>query len=141
MFFLKVGEILMADFDWKCVESKLFSTTNIENQVNADKLFISFLMEVENRRKDITKQFTLKEIAEIIPKGTAEINNYSTYGFSFMSMLSGQKNRDYFIFENKELRDEFTSICNNNYDRDNYFWKKHYLNEQVRVNHKYLKHK
>lgn len=130
----------MADFDWECVDSKLFSTKNIENHVNADKLFVCFLMDVEKQRKDITKIFTIKEIANLISKGTAGINNYSTYGFSFMSMLSGQRNRDYFIFENKGLRDEFTSICNNNYDRDNYYWKKHYLNERARVNPKYLQH-
>jgi 5-methylcytosine-specific restriction enzyme A len=129
----------LAAFDWKCSEFKLFSTTNIENHVNADKLFVSFLMEVEEQRKDITKTFTIKEIANIIPRGTAGINNNSTYGFSFMSMLSGQKNRDYFIFYNVVLRDKFTSICNNNYDRDNYYWKKHYLNERVRINTKYLK--
>ncbi|WP_048718968.1 hypothetical protein [Bacillus sp. 522_BSPC] len=129
----------MVAFDWECSEFKLFSTTNLENNVNADKLFVSFLVEVEKQRKDITKTFTIQEIANIIPKGTAGINNYSTYGFSFMSMLSGQKNRDYFIFENKELRGEFTSICNNNVDRDNYYWKKHCLNERVRINPKYLK--
>ncbi|MEH6942047.1 hypothetical protein [Bacillus sp. JJ722] len=97
-------------------------------------------MEVEKQRKDITKDFTIKEIANIIPKGTAGINNYSTYGFSFMSMLSGQKNRDYFMFENVVLRDEFTLICNNNYDRDNYYWMKHHLNTRLKVNPKYLKH-
>lgn len=129
----------MVAFDWECSEFKLFSTTNLENNVNADKLFVSFLVEVEKQRKDITKTFTIQEIANIIPKGTAGINNYSTYGFSFMSMLSGQKNRDYFIFENKELRDEFTTLCNNNVDRDNYYWKKHSLNERVRINPKYLK--
>lgn len=129
----------MAAFDWECSEFKLFSTTNLENYVNADKLFVSFLVKVEEQGKDITKTFTIQEITNIIPKGTAGINNYSTYGFSIMSMLSGQKSRDYFIFENKELRDEFTSICNNNFDRDNYYWKKHYLNERVRINPKYLK--
>ncbi len=130
----------MVDFDWECAESKLFCTTNIENHVNADKLFVSFLIEIEKQRKDVTKVYTIKENAIVIPKGTAGVKNYSTYGFSFMSMLSGQKNRDYFIFENKEIRDEFTTICNNNYGRDNYYWKKHYLNERLRVNPKYLKH-
>lgn len=37
--------------------------------------------------------------------------SYATYGFSFMSMLSTQKNRDFFIFENPRIRDEFTPQC------------------------------
>lgn len=135
-----MGGTKLSDFDWKCSEYKLFSTTNIENHVNADKLFVSFLMKVENQGVDIEKTFTIKEIANMIPKGTAEVNNPSTYGFSFMSMLSGQKNRDYFIFDKEGLREEFTSICNNNYNRDNYYWKKHYLNGHLRINPKYMKH-
>lgn len=130
----------MSDFDWQCKAYKLFSTTNLVNHVNADKLFVSFLMAVENKGIDFNKTFTVKEVVDIIPKGTADVKNHSTYGFSIMSMLSGQKNRDYFIFEKSGLREEFTAICNNNYNRDNYFWKKHYLNERLRINPKYLKH-
>jgi 5-methylcytosine-specific restriction enzyme A len=129
----------MTGFDWECNEFELFNTTNVLNRVNADKLFVSLLKEVENRGKDISKKFTIREISDLIPKGTAGVNNYATFGFSFMSMLSGQKNRDYFIFDNKELREEFTSICNNNFNRDNYYWKKNYLQEKLIVNPRYLK--
>jgi 5-methylcytosine-specific restriction enzyme A len=129
----------MTSFDWECNKYKLFNTTNIENRVNADKLFVSLLKEIEKRGKDISKEFTIKEISDFIPKGTAGVINYATFGFSFMSMLSGQKSRDYFIFDNKKLRDEFTLICNNNFNRDNYYWKKHYLQEKLIINPKYLK--
>lgn len=55
-----------------------------------------------------------------------------------MSMLSGQKDRDYFIFTNPKVRHDFTTICNN-VNRDNYMWKKEYINEKCRINPKYIK--
>lgn len=91
------------EFDWDCRDYHLFSTTNVENRVNGDKLFVSFLMEIENQHRDIQGSFRIKEIADFIPKGTAGIHNHSTYGYSFMSMLSTQKYRDYFVFENKNI--------------------------------------
>jgi 5-methylcytosine-specific restriction enzyme A len=128
----------MNNFDWDNINSRIFSLSNVANRVNADKLFVCFLMEIEKRGIDTKKSFTIAEISDLVPKGTAGVNNNSTYGFSIMSMLSGQKQRDYFIFENSNLRDEFTAVCNNNHDRDNYFWKKHYLNERLWINTKYL---
>jgi len=129
----------MTEFDWDNIQSRLLSIENIESKVNADKLFVSLIMEVEKRPISIQKEFTITEIAELIPKGTAGINNNSTYGFSIMSMMSGQKHRDYFIFKNTALRDEFTAVCNNNTNRDNYYWKKNYPDEKLRINPKYLK--
>lgn len=96
-------------------------------------------MEIEKSGISITKEFTISEIADLVPKGTAGVSNHSTYGFSIMSMLSGQKHRDYFIFDKPELRDEFTSVCNNNRDRDNYFWKKYHSDVKVKINPKYFK--
>lgn len=128
----------MSNFDWVCKEYKLFSTTNIESHVNADKLFVSFLKKVENEGIDINKNFNIKELAELIPKGTANVCNDGTYYYSFMSMLSGQKDRDYYIFDNENLRDEFTTACNNT-KRDNRYWQKHCLNECLSINPKYLK--
>ncbi|MFZ2538488.1 MAG: hypothetical protein WAX04_06260 [Oscillospiraceae bacterium] len=127
----------MSVFDWDNISSKWFSITNIENRVNADKLFVSLLIEIKNKGIEIKKDFIISEIANLIPRGTAGVSNYSTYGFSFMSMLSGQKSRDYFIFQNHDLRSLFTDICNNNHDRDNYYWRKHYSGEKLRINPKY----
>lgn len=129
----------MNNFDWGKIDSNLFNIDKIENKVNADKLFISFLLEIEINKVNIRKEFTIEEIVNLIPKGTAGINNYSTYGFSIMSMFSNQKDRDYFIFANSSLQDEFTVICNNNHDRDNYYWKKYHLNEKVKINPEYIK--
>ncbi|WP_459195686.1 hypothetical protein [Wukongibacter baidiensis] len=129
----------MIEFNWKKIQSKYFNIASIENKVNADKLFVSFLLEVENRMIDKYKEFTIAEVVDLIPRGTALVHNYATYGFSIMSMFSGQKDRDYFVFNNDNLRDEFTDICNNNYNRDNYYWRKRYLNEKCRINPKYIK--
>ncbi len=129
----------MIAFDWNTIDLKVFSITNIENRVNADKLFVSLLMELERKGINPSKEFTISEVANLIPKGTANVCNHSTYGFSIMSMFSGQKYRDYFIFEDDNLRDEFTKICNNNHDRDNYYWRKYHLNKRVKINPKYLK--
>ncbi|MGD7023613.1 hypothetical protein ACQCVK_13515 [Rossellomorea vietnamensis] len=127
----------MEALDWDSDQYKLFSTTNIENRVNADKLFLRFLIEVEKSKVDPRKAFTIKEIMMFIPRKNSGIKNYTTYGFSFMSMLSTQKNRDYFIFENPGVRDEFTSQCQNRL-RDNFYWKKHSMGQRVRINPKYL---
>ncbi|PLR71045.1 hypothetical protein [Bacillus sp. UMB0728] len=128
---------MMLALEWESDQYKLFSTTNIENRVNADKLFLRFLIAVEKSRVDLGKVFTIREITTFIPRESSGLKNYATYGFSFMSMLSTQKNRDYFIFENPRVRDEFTSQCQNRL-RDNFYWRKHYLEERVRINPKYL---
>lgn len=129
----------MNNFNWDEIKLNLFYIDKIENHVNADKLFVSFLLEVEKRKIDIYKEFTIEEITSLVPRGTAGINNYSTYGFSIMSMFGSQRYRNYFMFENSNLQDEFTLICNNNHDRDNYYWKKHYLLERVKINPIFIK--
>lgn len=129
----------LTEFDWECSNSKLFHTKMIQNRVNADKLFISFLTKLEQKRLDARRAFSIKEISDIIPRGTAGINNYATYGFSFMSMLSSQKERDYFIFDDYQVKRELTTVCNNNYNRDNYYWKKNLLEVYVLINPKHLR--
>lgn len=129
----------MQNFDWENIKLNIFTASSIESKVNADKLFVSFLLEVEKREFSPLKEYTISEISELVPIGTAGITNYSTYGFSIMSMLSSQKGRDYFIFNNSGLRDEFTTICNNNHDRDNYYWRRYYANEGLKINPKYIK--
>lgn len=124
---------------WDNIKSEKFDISKIENKVNADKLFANFLLQVENKHINKYKEFTVGEISDLIPRGTAGVNNYSTYGFSIMSMLSTQKERDYFIFNNTNLSDEFTSTCNNNYNRDNYHWRKNNINDKCKINPKYIK--
>lgn len=125
--------------DWTKINSNVLSLTNIQNRVNADALFVSLVMEMEKRGMDIRGKFRISQIPQVIPSGTAGVNNYAVYGFSVLSMLSGQKQRDYFLFDNPNLRDEFTVVANNNRNRDNYYWLKNYCDEWIRINPKYLK--
>ncbi|MGD6831024.1 hypothetical protein ACQCT5_02590 [Sutcliffiella halmapala] len=133
-----IEEDIKSKFDWEN-SSEFFETKMIRNRVNADKLFVSLLKRIEENELDYRKSYSIKEIADIIPRGTAGISNYATYGFSLMSMFSSQKNRDYFIFEDNNLRTKITSICNDTYNRDNYYWKKHLLDVKVIINPKYIK--
>jgi hypothetical protein len=82
------------NFDWECSGYNLFSTADIQTKVNADKLFVSILKKIEDNRLDINKSFTVKEITELIPRGTADVENFASYGFSIMSMFSAQKHAE-----------------------------------------------
>lgn len=110
--------------------------TGLKGNVKADKLFYTLLLEIKKRKIDIAKEFTVLEIASLIPIGTAEISNHATYGYSFTSMLSKQKNRDYFIFQNQSVQEKLTSLANN-HNRNNYRWKTEYGNEKLEINSKY----
>jgi 5-methylcytosine-specific restriction protein A len=99
--------------EWTKVDSKIISLTNIHNRVNADALFLSLVIEMEKQGLELTQKIAISQIPQLIPKGTAGVNNPSTYGFSILSMLSGQKQRDYFIFDNPKLKDEFTTQAKN----------------------------
>lgn len=128
----------MEQLFWRTVKSKKFNLSRIVGKVNADKLFACFLLQVEEKEIDENKLFYIEEIADLIPRGTAQIDKHSTYGFSIMSMLSGQKDRDYFIFTNPKVKNDFSAFCKNNFNRDNYIWRKEYANEECRINPKYI---
>ncbi|MGL5353713.1 MAG: hypothetical protein ACRDA5_10395, partial [Clostridium sp.] len=132
------GVGIMVQLFWETIQSEKFNLSSIENKVNADKLFASFLVEVERKGIDENLQFSIKEITDLIPRGTAGVDNYSTYGFSIMSMFSTQKDRDYFVFNNSIVKEEFTINCNN-LNRDNYIWRKEYIDEKCKINPKYIK--
>lgn len=118
---------------WDNIKSDIFTITGVLNDKNADKLFISLLQQIERKGIDIKRLFTIAEISDLVPRGTAGVNKYATYGYSLMSMFGGQNHRDYF-----GLREEFTAMCSTR-DRDNYLWKKVYINERVWINPKYIK--
>ncbi|MDD3662243.1 MAG: hypothetical protein PHT84_00050 [Candidatus Pacebacteria bacterium] len=115
----------------------IYKIEKINNNKNADKLFKSFLEYCDKNEIDPQSIFTIEQMASILPRGTSGVLNYSTYGFSLMSMLSNQKGRDYFIFLNSNMSKIFTDTCNNNFNRDNYIWRKLYLNEKCKINPEY----
>jgi 5-methylcytosine-specific restriction protein A len=115
----------------------LMNLTGLKGNANSDKLFYALLMEIKNRGIDVGREFTILELAELIPIGTAEICNPSTYGYSFTSMLSNQKDRDYIILLKQSVQDALT-LSANNPQRNNYYWKSHYANEKLIINPKYF---
>lgn len=64
---------------WDDIKSNIFTLTGVENDKNADKLFVSLLQEIERKCININKQFTIAEIADLIPRGTAGVNNYAIF--------------------------------------------------------------
>lgn len=118
-------------------ESSRFRYELLIDYKNSDKLYKAFLEKLESQASNASKFFTIQEITEMIPIGTADVSNHSTYGFSIMSMFSNQKGRDYFIFDDFQMTQLFTDNCNNP-NRNNYEWKKFYLNKTCRINPKYL---
>lgn len=110
----------------------------LKDNKNADKLFKAFLDYCEKNIIDPESFFTIEDIANAIPRGTSGVTNYATYGFSLMSMFSNQKSRDYFVFEDPHMTKIFTETCNNNYNRDNYLWRKMYLKVSCHINPMYF---
>ncbi|MDO4927212.1 MAG: hypothetical protein Q3980_16330 [Turicibacter sp.] len=115
-----------------------FNFDLIKPTSNADKLFIALLEFLQSYQLNPNQSFTIKAIEYFIPKGTMDINTNSVYGFSMMSMFSNQRDRDYFIFENKKLPEKFKEICMS-HNRDNFYWRKQYNNERCQINPKYIK--
>lgn len=107
----------------------------IEESANADKLFIQLLKSIEEKKFDYYKKFMIGELEDIVPFIKGSIKR-STYNYSFLSMLSGQKERDYFIYSNTELKDKFTNDANDN-KRSYKSWRK-YNEEKVAINPKYI---
>ena len=114
-----------------------FKYNKITLSYNADKLFKEFLKSVEEKNLNVLKKFNLQEISELIPYEKSQIEKYSTYNYSFMSMLAGQKERDYFNFVKPSVKKDITDICNDA-GRNNKAWEKLFLHEEVKINPKYI---
>lgn len=112
------------------------TNANLKGNANADFLFYSLLENIKSRGIDTNKEFTVEEIAELIPLGTAGVTNPATYGYSMTSMFSMQKGRDYFIFQHPEIQEELTFLANNP-KRNNSYWRTNYSNEKLMINPKY----
>lgn len=107
--------------------------TKIKGNANADKLFKNLLSRVSGNVKNLSKEYTISKIGTIIPKQESGIQKYESYHYAMTSMFSGQSGRDYFIFNNSKLKDEFTYLANDA-TRNNRAWKNLYGNEKVRIN-------
>jgi 5-methylcytosine-specific restriction endonuclease McrA len=109
---------------------------NLKGNAKADLLFNSLIQNIKSRGIDTNKEFTVEEIGELIPLGTAGVNNPATYRYSMTSMFSKQKGRDYFIFQHPEIQHELTLLANNP-KRNNSYWRTNYSNQKLMINPKY----
>lgn len=125
------------EFDWNFLKSSLFALDKIYLRANADVLFVCLLLSLEkNYEEDIPETISIKEVSNRIPIGTAGISNHSSYNYAMIALFGGQKQRDYFLFENPNMRANFTEQANNPL-RNNNYWKE-YINELVTINPKYI---
>jgi len=109
----------------------------IHLRANADVLFVCLLLSLEKEyEEDIPETITIRGISDRIPRGTADVSNYSSYNYAMIALFAGQKGRDYFLFEDPKIKELFTEQANNPL-RDNNFWRK-YSNEWVTINPKYI---
>lgn len=109
----------------------------LKGNANADKLFELLLARIGQQGDGVVKEYTITDIAKMIPQSTSGVGNYSSYNYAMTSMFGGQKGRDYFIFKKPNLKDTFTELANDN-NRNNQTWQNLYGNELVRINPKYL---
>jgi hypothetical protein len=109
----------------------------LKGNANADKLFKQLLIKVKALSHKQGKEYTITEIASLIPHRTSGIEKYESYNYSMTSMFSAQKGRDYFIFTNPSLKATFTELANDT-NRNNRAWSTLYGHEKVKINPKYL---
>lgn len=116
--------------------STIFDFSRIKYDRNADKLFKNLLLLLDRKYgKDVPQWISIREISELIPKGTANIFNQSSYDYAMIALFGGQKERDYFKFMNQDIKNQFTHEANNTL-RNNRFWRG-FTDEQVQINRKY----
>lgn len=106
----------------------------IENKANADRLFNQLLILIKNK-KEYKGSLIIEELEKLIRINKGNMNN-STYDQSILRMLSNVKDRDYFIFEKKEVKKIIDEECRK-INRDNGIWKK-FKAEKISINPKYL---
>ena len=123
------------DFNWSSMKSNVFAIDEIENREGPDKLFASLLIKIDKMKIDTRKEFTIDEISKLVPIGTAGMNKNTIYGSALICMLSGKQDRDYFIFNRKNLRNELTASCINS---ANYYSLIRCINEAATINPKYI---
>lgn len=125
------------EFDWSSLNSAIFDLEKIHLRANADVLLVCLLLSLEkDYEEDIRGTITIRDISNRIPIGTAGISNYASYNYAMIALFGGQKGRDYFLFEERRIRNHFTEQANNPL-RNNNFWKA-YKNEWVTINPKYV---
>ncbi|MFC3788405.1 hypothetical protein ACFOQM_06325 [Paenibacillus sp. GCM10012307] len=131
----KSKEATIRSFSWETITSKRFHLDLIPHRSNADILFACFLLSQETSDQGQT-DFTIGDVIEQLPLGTAGICNPASFNYALVSLFGGQKQRDYWLFQNQEVRRAFTEQANKS-TRDMRFYLR-YADEPVSINPKYV---
>jgi hypothetical protein len=134
----KIAPPISKVFDWGTFTSNLINVEKIVNRTNADVLMALFIQTIEQEKEiDLTFPVSIGDVQKRIPQHKTGIIQNASYNYALIGLLAGQRNRDYFIFQDSELKKFFSDQANNT-SRDNSCWKK-YLDDQLTVNPVYLK--
>ena len=120
--------------DWETASSQRFNLNLITERANADRLFACLLLALDSQ-PETSEQLTIQDIMSLIPLGSGGICNPGSYNYAFIAMLGNQKGRDYFLFDDPDMVEEFTQQANQS-TRDMNFHK-HHANLTVKVNPKF----
>lgn len=120
---------------WEAISSKHYNFHLITERANADVLFASLLLTLEEETEHPQK-LTIRGIMNRIPLGSGGICNFGSYSYALIAMFGKQKGRDYFQFNDLAIADDFTQQANQS-TRDIGFYKRH-ADLEVAINPKYL---
>lgn len=131
----KTKEAAIRSFTWETSVSKRFRLDRIAHRSNADLLFACFLLALEAEERS-HEDLTIGEVIDLLPLGTGGVCNPASFNYALVALFGGQKQRDYWIFQNPELRHAFTEQANKS-TRDMRFYLR-YASEKISVNPKYV---
>jgi hypothetical protein len=129
-------EPTIRQFTWSDCTAQRFELKKITLRSNADILFACLLLALDKHKED-NVTFTIGQITDHIPLGTAGICNPASYHYAMIALFGRQKGRDYFELGGAKLQEAFTGQANQS-TRDMRFYIKH-AEEPVTINPKYLR--
>ncbi|WP_342563627.1 hypothetical protein NST84_29910 [Paenibacillus sp. FSL R7-0345] len=122
--------------DWNDLTSEHFLPGKILGRANADILFACLLLTLDHNPEKASI-LTVEGVVELLPLGSGGICNPGSYHYAMIAMFGGQKERDFFVFEDEALSKAFTEQANNS-TRDMRFYRKH-GHAKISINPKFTK--
>ncbi|KAA9005904.1 hypothetical protein F4V43_07485 [Paenibacillus spiritus] len=128
-------EPIVSYLDWDDLNSEHFLPDKILGRANADILFACLLLALDHN-PDKASVLTVEGVVELLPLGSGGICNPGSYHYAMIALFGGQKERDFFVFEDEALSKAFTEQANNS-TRDMRFYRKH-GHAKISINPKYI---
>lgn len=129
-------EPAIRSLDWEAIDCKHFAPEQIEGRANADVLFACLLLALDGQ-PERRKKLTVGKVAELIPLGSGGVCNPGSYHYAMIALFGGQKGRDFFSFDDEQLRAAFTHQANQS-SRDMRFYRKH-AEAVIKISPKYVR--